>query len=135
MKKYFLDTNIVIDLLLQRQIEESGIFKLIVDIDQRNIYVSALTVHIVFYVLKLNTNTELFVKAKNFFSEIKIVPLTEETINKALDIKFRDFEDTLQYFSAIKDCDCILTRNRKDFEYIKKILPSNIMVIDKYKRD
>ena len=135
MKKYFLDTNIVIDLLLQRQIEESGIFKLIVDIDQRDIYVSALTVYIVFYVLKLKANTELFVKAKNFFSEIKIVPLTEEIINKALDIKFRDFEDTLQYFSAVKDCDYILTRNRKDFEYIKKISPSNIMVIDKYKRD
>lgn len=132
MNTYFLDANIVIDLLLERQVEESGVFKLIVDIDQKNIYVSALTVHIVFYVLRLKVNTELFIKAKNFFSEVKIIPLTEEIIRKSMDIEFKDFEDTLQYFSAVKNCDYILTRDKKDFEKIQRLSPSPLKIVNRY---
>lgn len=132
MNTYFLDANIVIDLLLERQIKESGVFKLIMDIDQKNIYVSALTVHIVFYVLRLKVNTELFIKAKNFFSEVKIIPLTEEIIDKSMDIEFKDFEDTLQYFSAVKNCDYILTRDKKDFEKIQQLSPSPLKIVNRY---
>jgi len=39
-----------------------------------------------------------------------------------LNSSFRDFEDSLQYFSAIdSDCEIIITRNGKDFK--KSMIP------------
>jgi len=36
---------------------------------------------------------------------------------KGLNSKFADFEDSLQYFSALKsECNLIITRNSKDFK-------------------
>jgi len=38
-------------------------------------------------------------------------------IEKGLNSEFSDFEDSLQYFSALRtNCDIIITRNGKDFK-------------------
>ena len=43
--------------------------------------------------------------------------MDNEVIDKAINSNFKDFEDALQYFSAIAtDCDLIITRNEKDFK-------------------
>lgn len=132
MKRYFLDVNILIDYFLDRQIKDSGVKKLLKEVDINDIYVSGLSVHIVFYVLKIKFNTQMFLDVKSFLDKVNIIPLTETVANDAMNLEFKDFEDTLQYFSAIKDCDYILTRDKKDFENIKKLAPSNIQIVDTY---
>lgn len=132
MKKYFLDVNILINYFLDRQTKDSDIKKLLKEVDTSNIYVSGLAVHIIFYVLKVKCNTQMFLDIKSFLDRVNIISLTGEIVGLAMNIEFRDFEDTLQYFSAIKDCDYILTRDKKDFEYIKKLSPSNIQIVDTY---
>lgn len=48
--------------------------------------------------------------------------MDNEVIEKAINAGFKDFEDTMQYFSAIaSDCGLILTRNEKDFK--KALVP------------
>lgn len=132
MKKYFLDVNILIDYFLDRQTKDSDVKKLLKEVDTSNIYVSGLSAHIIFYVLKVKCNTQMFLDIKSFLDRVNIISLTGEIVGLAMNIEYKDFEDTLQYFSAIKDCDYILTRDKKDFEYIKKLSPSNIQIVDTY---
>ena len=47
-----------------------------------------------------------------------VVSITDdEVIEKAINSNFKDFEDAMQYFSALaSNCDLIVTRNEKDFK-------------------
>ncbi|WHP07233.1 MULTISPECIES: toxin-antitoxin system, toxin component, PIN family protein [Acinetobacter] len=48
-------------------------------------------------------------------------------ISKALDSKFTDFEDIIQYFAALSfGCTMIVTRNIQDYKFaeLKVVLPS-----------
>lgn len=43
--------------------------------------------------------------------------MDDEVIEKTINSDFKDFEDALQYFSAIaSNCNLIITRNEKDFK-------------------
>jgi hypothetical protein len=80
--------------------------------------------------LKLNSDKELrrvFISLKTL---IEIIPITSKILDRGLsDDLFNDFEDSLQYFSAISsNCEIILTRNLKDFKNSK--LP--VMTADSY---
>ncbi|HAM96807.1 MAG: hypothetical protein US14_C0028G0003 [candidate division WS6 bacterium GW2011_WS6_36_26] len=132
MKKYFLDVNVLIDYFLDRQTKDSDIKKLLKEIDTSNIYVSGLSAHIIFYVLRVKFNTQMFLDIKSLFDRVNIIPLTGEIVNSAMNIAFKDFEDTLQYFSAVNNCDYILTRDKKDFEKIQKLSPSPLKIVNKY---
>lgn len=47
---------------------------------------------------------------------VEIVSVDSSDIYNSLDSNWNDFEDGVQYFSAIKsNADCIVTRNAKDF--------------------
>ncbi len=54
---------------------------------------------------------------------VSIIKVNEHSVLNALDSNWKDFEDALQYFSAIqhKSIDAIITRNTKDFK--KSMLP------------
>lgn len=124
MKKLFVDTNIVIDLLSKREPfykEAAELFSL-ADKRQIKISVSALTFANTAYVLlrKMEAN-----KAKTILRKLRLIievlPLNDKTIAIALnDDTFTDFEDGLQHFTAIEhEQDLIITRNLKDFKNSK----------------
>lgn len=47
---------------------------------------------------------------------VKVLSHNDKTIELALSSNFEDFEDGLQYFTALEnDCDAIITRNKRDF--------------------
>ena len=49
-----------------------------------------------------------------------IVPIGAEVVDRAVALRADDFEDALQYFSAIQaGADCLITRNIKDFGFAK----------------
>ncbi len=44
------------------------------------------------------------------------VPLDDQILNQAIDSKFEDFEDAIQYFSALRaGAECIVSRNSDHF--------------------
>ena len=56
-------------------------------------------------------------KVRKFKLICRISVTDDEVMEKALNSDFKDFEDALQYFSAVAtDCEIILTRNEKDFK-------------------
>ncbi len=131
MKRIYLDTNILIDILLDRDLEHISINKIAPFLKQSKVYMSTLSVHITYYILKIKANTLMHRKAMPLINSINLIPLTKLIIDNALNNFSIDFEDTLQYYSALdQNCDYILTRDKKDFNKIKKLIPSKIEIVD-----
>ena len=126
MKNFFIDTNIVIDLLAHREpfYEESANLFSLADKKIIKLNISSLTIANTNYTLLRQTNLK---KAKEILRKLRLIvnilPLDDKIIGLALnDDSFSDFEDGLQYFTAIEnDQDFIITRNLKDFK--ASILP------------
>jgi predicted nucleic acid-binding protein len=88
------------------------------DKGQTTIIVSALSYSTVSYFLTKYENKEI---AKEKLRKFKIISeicdLNEQIIEKGLNSDFSDFEDSLQYYSAVSsDCNILITRNGKDFK-------------------
>jgi predicted nucleic acid-binding protein len=124
MKKLFVDTNIVIDLLSRREpfYDEAAELFSLADKKQVELSVSSLTIANAGYMLLRQMDSN---KAKSVLRKLrlilKILPLDDKIIGLALnDDIFSDFEDGLQYFTAIEEeQDMIITRNLKDFKNSK----------------
>ena|SRR6056297_4367824 len=124
MKKLFIDTNIVIDLLSRREpfFEEAAELFSLADKKQVELSVSSLTIANTSYALLRQMDSN---KAKSVLRKLrlilKILPLDDKIIGLALnDDIFSDFEDGLQYFTAIEEeQDMIITRNLKDYKNSK----------------
>jgi len=121
MKKLFIDTNIVIDLLSRRVpfYEEAANLFSLADKKIIELSISSLTIANTSYILLRQTNST---SAKEILRKLRLIinilPLDDKIIGIALnDNSFDDFEDGLQYFTAIENNqDLIITRNLKDFK-------------------
>lgn len=118
--KIFLDTNVMLDFLGEREpffeIAESIINQ--ADKGKLTIFVSALSFATCNYFLSKKFGDAIS-KGKIIKFKIlsEIVALDEMIIDKSILSTFSDFEDGLQYFSALKaNCQYIVTRNEKDFK-------------------
>ena len=80
--------------------------------------VSALSYTTVNYLLSKIDNVDTTRdKLRKFKIISEVAVLDEEIIEKGLNSNFSDFEDAVQYFSALKaNCKIIVTRNTKDFK-------------------
>src|SRR6476469_6190764 len=132
MTRLFLDTNMILDLLAQRDPFYLSIAKLATLADQKKLTLvaSPLSFTTIDYVLRKFESAELVSnKLRRFKIICEIGLIDEETIEKALNADFKDFEDAVQYFCALKaDCAVIITRNSKDFK--NSTLP--IMTAEEY---
>lgn len=119
--KLFIDTNVMMDLLCERNPFYEAIAKIatIGDKNEVELVVSALSFTTTSYFLTKYENVEKCKdKLRKFKIISKIVQLDEVIIEKSLNSNFSDFEDALQYFSALQsDCSVIITRNSKDFKF------------------
>ena len=120
MKRVFLDTNIVLDLLGFREPFYKYAAKIATLADQGKIklFVSAITFATANYILAKYYAKDIAIdKLRKFNIFTTICSIDEEVIEKGLNSSFKDFEDALQYFSALKmNCNYIITRNSKDFK-------------------
>jgi predicted nucleic acid-binding protein len=124
MKKVFVDTNIVIDLLSRREpfFEEAATLFSLADNKQIELSVSSLTIANTSYALlrQMNpTRTKLVLSKLRLI--VNVLSLDDKIIGLALnDETFADFEDGLQYFTAIEyGAEVIITRNLRDFKSSK----------------
>ncbi|MDA8686307.1 PIN domain-containing protein [Robiginitalea sp.] len=121
MNRILIDTNIIIDLLANRKefySEAAALFSL-ADKKELQLTISALTFANTSYVLsKLSSPKEAKEILRKFKVLIEILSLDDKIVELALsDNDFTDFEDGLQYYSAIENrIDVILSRNKKDFK-------------------
>ena len=124
MRKLFIDTNIVIDLLSRREpfYDEAATLFSLADKKQIELTVSSLTIANTSYALLRQMDPN---KAKSILRKLRLIvktlSLDDKIVGLALnDEAFSDFEDGLQYFTAIENGqDLIITRNLKDFRNSK----------------
>ncbi len=133
MSKILIDTNIVIDLLAKREQFYNSAAQLfsLADKQKLELSISSLTFANTSYVLsRLKSTQEAREILRRFRVLIKVLQLNDKLIDLALnDNNFKDFEDGLQYYTAIEnEQDIIITRDLKDFKESK--IP--VMTADEY---
>lgn len=121
MSRLLIDTNIVIDLLSKRKnfYDEAAELFSLADKKELELTISSLTFANTNYILtKLTSATEARAILRKFKVLVEILSLDDKITELALsDDNFPDFEDGLQYYSAIENqIDVIITRNKKDFK-------------------
>lgn len=132
IKRLFLDTNIMLDLLGERQPFYESIAQLATLADQKKIIlvvspISFATVN--YFLAKFGTSKMSIEKLRKFKIISEICKIDESIVEKGLNSNFNDFEDSLQYFCATDSiCDVIITRNARDFR--NSLLP--VMSAEEY---
>lgn len=123
MKNLLIDTNIIIDLLAKRKdfYQEAQELFTLADENEVNLYISSLTFANTHYVLSKELNADQIRKVLiKFKLLVKILPLDDRILELALSSDFKDFEDGIQYYTALENkLEIIITRNKKDFKTAK----------------
>lgn len=124
MRRILIDTNIVIDLLSKREkfYDEAADLFSRADKKELDLAISSLTFANTNYILtKLRSAKEAREILRKFKVLVVVLSLDDKITELALsDDNFPDFEDGLQYYSAIENqIDVIITRNKKDFKNSK----------------
>ena len=121
MNNFFLDTNIVIDILLSRKpfFETSVQLFHYAEKNKVKLCISALSYWNIYYVIKkVNSRQETISIIKNLNNYLTAVDVTQKIITQSINSLFSDFEDAIQYYSALTlgNVTAIVTRNHKDFK-------------------
>lgn len=123
MIKLFIDSDIILDLLAEREPHYIHAARLFTLIDQNEIiaYTSPLIFANLHYLLKKQTTNLLALKSlRKLKTLINILPIDERVIEQALNSGFNDFEDAIQYFTAVNNgITLIITRNKIDYKRSK----------------
>lgn len=123
MDRLLVDTNVVIDLLSRREefFREAQELFTLADNKEVELYVSALSFANTHYLLskyqKLDEARKTLLKLKVL---VKVASLDDKIVELALVSDFKDFEDAIQYHTALENnINIIITRNKKDFKNSK----------------
>ena len=118
MKRLFLDTNIVVDLLDRREPfchDAVRLFTMAYN-KQVKLIVSPMTYSTASFLLRKHGSEGVRILLSNFRQLSRVAAANERTVDDSLASQFKDFEDAMQYYSALKaKSDAIITRNGKDF--------------------
>lgn len=119
-KRVYLDTNIMLDLLGEREPYYNSIAQIATLADQKKLQliVSPISFATVNYFLSKYDGVSIAKeKLRKFKVLCEISKIDETIVEKGLNSNFEDFEHSLQYFCAVdSDCEIIITRNAKDFK-------------------
>ena len=121
MTDLFIDTDVIIDFLIDRKphSREAAIIFTLIENKKIKGYVSSLTFSNLYYVLrKFETHNKVIVKLDSISRMLTILKVDQQTVEDAIVSKFKDFEDSIQYYCALdnKKIDVLITRNTKDYK-------------------
>lgn len=116
--RLFLDTNVVIDYMAAREPFCHDIRKIVLSSKDNGIqlFVSSITFTTMEYVLKRHIPHDVLMKQFALLRKIiDVLPTDAASIDHSIISSFQDFEDAVQYHTALGRTDVIITRNAKDF--------------------
>jgi len=121
MRKLLVDNDIIIDLLAERHPFATDAQQLFTHAEGHRIqlYVSALTFANTHYLLSRQlSRTKTRQVLRQLSSLVSVIALDTRLLDLALESEFGDFEDAIQYYSAVSvSADVIITRNHSDFKF------------------
>lgn len=118
--KIFIDTNIVLDLLLDREILSLSSGKILSLCEENKVdgYISSSSITDIYYLIKKHTHDNALAQKAiiKLISFLQVAPVDGEDIFNAYSYKANDFEDALVSVIAKKmKCSYLITRNLSDF--------------------
>ncbi len=120
MKKVFVDSDIILDLLGKREPFYEPAARLFSLIEQKKIkaHVSPIIFTNLHYILRKMAGKEQAIQSlQKLKMLVKILPVDEKIIDLALCSGFGDFEDAIQFYTAKEhELEYLLTRNKKDYK-------------------
>lgn len=131
MRSYFIDTNVIIDFLAYRDGYDVAAELLSrAKHGEYTISTSVLSFANIAYILRKVLKGDVLYDTLAKLSFIKTTPMSIDDYQRALAMKAKDFEDALQYRSAMSfGCEAIITNNIKDFDFseIPVITPTDFV--------
>ena len=120
IKRVFVDSDVILDVALARQPFLDG-SRMLLSLLENNIalgFISANCVANIYYFLRKSggdSKARLFIS--NLLKYLTVSPVDHSNIVSSLKSEFSDFEDAIQYHSALEaQCECIVTRNIEDYK-------------------
>ncbi len=118
--KIFIDSDVVIDFFTDRKPHANDASELF-ELNEKGeivMYLSAVSINNIYYIVRKFLGHRKTIEVLDMLTDMtQIVGTTKQEILQALKNDFNDFEDSIQYSSAltIEDLDAIVTRNIKDY--------------------
>ena len=123
MRRVFIDSDIILDILMAREpyYTHSAQFFTLIEVGEIQGHVSPLIFANLHYVLRrIKSSEDVVALLRKLRVVVQILTINERIIDLALSSYFEDFEDAIQYYTAIEnDMDCIITRNKSDYKKSK----------------
>jgi len=121
MQKVLIDTDVILDFFFDRKPYSDYAAQILALCESKEIkgFITSVIVSNVYYLLRQTaTHEKVIEKLVQLLTITEVLTTDKDVINKALNSKFKDFEDALQNFSAelSGEVDLIITRNTKDFK-------------------
>jgi predicted nucleic acid-binding protein len=117
--RVFIDTNVVLDFLQEREPFASDAAQLFERIDRGEIagFIAATTVTNIYYIVRKVSGATVAPDAiAQILTDLSICPVDQEILSRALAYNFRDFEDAVQYACAVAyNLDMIVTCDASGF--------------------
>lgn len=118
--KLFVDSDVVIDFFTDREPQANPASELFELNEQGSVklYLSAISINNIYYIVRRFLGHKKTLEVVEVLTEMtEIIGTTQKEIIQALKNNFSDYEDSIQYSSAltIKDLDAIISRNVKDY--------------------
>lgn len=121
MNDLFIDTDVIIDFLIDRKpfSRETAIIFTLIEQKKLKSYASSLTFSNLYYVLrKFESHAKVISKLDSLSKLLVVLKVDDQIIRNAISSGFLDFEDSIQYYCAAdyKKIEVIITRNTKDYK-------------------
>jgi predicted nucleic acid-binding protein len=120
--RLLIDSDVILDLVLQREEHFEFAQHLFVQYQQGKcvLFSSSIVVANLHFIIRKMHDVKFANSSVSFVSKhFKIIDASNEDIESSIQSKFSDFEDGVQYFSALrsKKIDALITRNVKDYKH------------------
>jgi predicted nucleic acid-binding protein len=121
MKRVFVDTNIIIDLIADRKPFSRHAIEIFNRAEEKRIrlFTSSHSIATTHYLLKKYLDEKTLRDVLyNLLDYLTVTPVDLDVLKKGLRSNHKDFEDAIQILCAskVEKIDCIVTRNIKDFK-------------------
>ena len=118
--KLFIDSDVVIDFFTDREPHVNPASELF-ELNEKGeikLHLSAVSINNIYYIVRKYLGHKKTLQVVEELTDmIEIIGTTKKEIIQALENDFKDFEDSIQYSSAltIEGIEAIITRNVKDY--------------------
>lgn len=117
MNHLFLDTNVIVDMLADREGCDDMVYLLSLEKEGKiRLSTSVLSYANILYIMRRSDKSQVKLNLLKLLEQIYALPMDCQQLTEALDMDASDVEDSIQYRCALAaGCDFILTRNLKHY--------------------